>query len=1015
MKYGRLILIVFLFLAAMVASRSAPIPDARLLTFEDETSLLPVGSGAGRVSISDRHFREGSHSLRWDFADGAPLSLRLPVPFEEKDPTGKDTYLSTFITWVYCEEAFSQPLLFEFLKDGCVCSQFEMQMGFRGWRAAWVTFERDMDGHPEEGMDEIRITPPGRRGTIWIDHMIPATKVDSRYQSPDAQVPFVNSGTTNHWLLIWKHSLLQPDLPLESLSDAAVDDMRTIESRFRDLLYERSDFSGRRRDKLRRDFAFYDIRRTEDGTVTGRPIFMVRQAEAYERMIPDWNKNYFSSQNLDFGPFFSLMERIAAAWNDCADGREREELKEMFLLMYDYITDLGVAAGSSWGYCHHYGYNIRGIYPAYFLMRDVLRESGRLEEATRTLQWYAITNEVLVAPERDGIVIDEFNTHLVGRLASILLMDDSEEKVRYLRSFSRWIDRGCRPAAGLGGSFKVDGACFHHCNNYPAYATGGLDGAVRAIWVLSKTDFRIPEEAHGMVCRALLTMRFYCNRLQWPLSMSGRHPNGSGHLSSEQYGLMALSGSPDGSEPVDMAMAAAFLRLTPSNGDRASALEKRAASLLVSSGIRPENAPQGNLALGYGCTSVHRRGEWMALVRGHSRYLWATEQYLDANHYGRYLGYGGIEIMTAPEGEDPTLETSGWREAGFDWNRIPGATTVHLPWDRLRAQVLNVDEFSGFEEMLLSDEAFAGGLSFFGTDGNFGMALHGHDKYDGSLRARKSYHFLDSTIVCLGSGIEDCDPENSTETTIFQIACPTDADKAFWGQTVASSRIFLDRNGTGYCLSPSSAAKSVFTKGFPQETVWERKDGTSSGDWVSLHIDHGRAPRGESYEYAILPGTTLEKLKRFKERPSYRVIRQDNGAHIVSFDGGKTMSYVLFERQDHIRKGVVAAVDTSALLMTKTGAGILHLSVAQPDLALYRGPSDELFDRDGKRIERSVYSRAWINNESGEIPVKVYLKGRWEISGDPDGMAESFVKKNNTEIIFHCKDGRTIDLTLKRL
>ena len=38
--------------------------------------------------------------------------------------------------------------------------------------------------------------------------------------------------------------------------------------------------------------------------------------------------------------------------------------------------------------------SMRGLFVAYFLMKDVLREAGKLEEAVRTLNWYAITNEV---------------------------------------------------------------------------------------------------------------------------------------------------------------------------------------------------------------------------------------------------------------------------------------------------------------------------------------------------------------------------------------------------------------------------------------------------------------------------------------------------------------------------------------------------------------------------------------------------------------------------------------------
>lgn len=81
------------------------------------------------------------------------------------------------------------------------------------------------------------------------------------------------------------------------------------------------------------------------------------------------------------------------------------------------------------------------------------------------------------------------------------------------------------------------------------------------------------------------------------------------------------------------------------------------------------------------------------MVRGHSRYLWDAEHYLDANFYGRYLGYGSMQVLTAQPGERVTFTTSGWQENGFDWNRIPGATSIHLPFDQLRAKVLNVDVF----------------------------------------------------------------------------------------------------------------------------------------------------------------------------------------------------------------------------------------------------------------------------------------------------------------------------------
>lgn len=161
--------------------------------------------------------------------------------------------------------------------------------------------------------------------------------------------------------------------------------------------------------------------------MSGLPIFMVRQAEAYERMIPNWDKDMFTKLGMEMDKYFKLMKRIAIAYNNAADVAAQDELKQKFLAMYDHITDQGVAYGSCWGNIHHYGYSMRGLYVAYFLMKEVLNEAGKLNEAERTLRWYAITNEVYPKPTVNGIDIDSFNTQTQGRMASILIMEDTPE------------------------------------------------------------------------------------------------------------------------------------------------------------------------------------------------------------------------------------------------------------------------------------------------------------------------------------------------------------------------------------------------------------------------------------------------------------------------------------------------------------------------------------------------------------------------------------------------------------
>ena len=998
------------------------VTDERMFSFEEPQLPACITGVQSQLGISGAHYKDGKHSLEWTFEPNGRLELRKDLKFEKKDPTGKDLYLSAFIVWIYNEQPQDAAIEFEFLKDGRKCASFPFGINFKGWRAAWVCYERDMQGTPEEGMNELRIVAPDVKGRLFIDHLITATKVDARQQTADLQVPFVNAGTTNHWLVLYKHSLLKPDIELTPVSDKQRQEMKLLEKRFRDMIYTKGKVTEKEAETIRKKYDLYQIT-YKDGQVSGVPVFMVRASEAYERMIPDWDKDMLTKMGIEMRAYFDLMKRIAVAYNNSEAGSPiRKEMRRKFLAMYDHITDQGVAYGSCWGNIHHYGYSVRGLYPAYFLMKDVLREEGKLLEAERTLRWYAITNEVYPKPEGNGIDMDSFNTQTTGRIASILMMEDTPEKLQYLKSFSRWIDYGCRPAPGLAGSFKVDGGAFHHRNNYPAYAVGGLDGATNMIYLFSRTSLAVSELAHRTVKDVLLAMRFYCNKLNFPLSMSGRHPDGKGKLVPMHYAIMAIAGTPDGKGDFDKEMASAYLRLVSSDSFSAeqapeympkvsNVQERKIAKRLVENGFRAEPDPQGNLSLGYGCVSVQRRENWSAVARGHSRYLWAAEHYLGHNLYGRYLAHGSLQILTAPPGQTVTPATSGWQQEGFDWNRIPGVTSIHLPLDLLKANVLNVDTFSGMEEMLYSDEAFAGGLSQGKMNGNFGMKLHEHDKYNGTHRARKSFHFIDGMIVCLGSDIKNTNTDYPTETTIFQLAVTDKEAHDYWKNNAGEGKVWMDHLGTGYYV-PVAAR---FEKNFPQYSRMQDTGKETKGDWVSLIIDHGKAPKAGSYEYAILPGTDRKTMTAFAKKPAYSVLQQDRNAHIVESVSEQIISYVLFETPETtLPGGLLQRVDTSCLVMIHKGsADKIKLTVAQPDLALYRGPSDEAFDKDGKRIERSIYSRPWIENASSEIPVTVTIKGQWNVEETPFCKVISSDKKQ-TVLQFSCKDGASFEVELRR-
>ena len=88
-----------------VNAEAQVVKSERLLSFEEPQVPAFISGTGSRLGISGEHYKDGLHSLSWTFDPGAVLSVKKDLKFEKKDPTGKDTYLSAFIVWVYNEEA----------------------------------------------------------------------------------------------------------------------------------------------------------------------------------------------------------------------------------------------------------------------------------------------------------------------------------------------------------------------------------------------------------------------------------------------------------------------------------------------------------------------------------------------------------------------------------------------------------------------------------------------------------------------------------------------------------------------------------------------------------------------------------------------------------------------------------------------------------------------------------------------------------------------------------------------
>lgn len=1015
-----LFLIALLFVISVkLQSQTKYFSNESILSFENGISPA-VADDHSQLSISSEYFKHLTSSLVWKWnAPSAQWRIKQDVGYKPHNPKSKDNSVSTFVFWVYAKLPIKDAKLkVEFLKNGRVCSCFEYGLNFRGWRGAWIAFDRDMRGNPEEGMDEMRVTAPAiASGELLFDHIMLSSLQDVRQHTADFQAPFINPKTTNHWLILLQSWQKEFDIELKNeLTATEKNSISIIQNRLTEMLLE-----GKKPipvQKLTDSFDEYGIQKNADGSLRGLPVFFERYGETYEYLGVDNYKLLFANP-MGLSECNQLLLNMAVSYHKSKAVTDKETIADMFVLLMKHLLDQGFQTGSAMGTLHHLGYSMRNFYTAAYLMKEPLRNVSLDSDVQKAMEWFAGTGEIKTKPTEPGMDIDAFNTSLIARLSSILMMENTPEKVRYLHTFKRWIDNGFLYTAGTEDGFKPDGSIYHHRHNYPAYAVGGLEGAVTANYLLYNTNFQLNVIGREHLKKALLAMRNYCNLQTWPLSLSGRHPDGKGHLFPEHYALLALTGTPDYSAEIDNELAAAYLRL---EAKPTTKYVKQFNKL----GIQPESAPNGNWSYNYSCLNVHRRDNWLVTAMGFSRYLWATETYVGANLYGRYLNHGNLQITAT--GNPISNFGSGFNQKGWDWNHFPGTTAAVLPIKELRADVKNLDAESGYEEMLLSDEAFAGSLSHRNKQGVFAMKLHENGKYNGSLRARKSYFFFDNRIVALGSDICSALPDKPVHTTLFQAFLPNTeisidingkktSEFPYLVNLITKNNYLSDGLNNYFFVKQGDVQLSKsLQKSFDEET-----DEPTQNNFALAAINHGNAPQNANYEYMVLVQPTDSELlsvtKSFvvKNDFVYKVLQQDSQAHIVFDKKTKTTAYSFFEAGKVDVKTDLISVNTPCLIMTsKSISNELIISICDPDLHLYEGKTDLKYDAAGKPIERSVYSMPWINNESAVSLIEVQVKGKWKIADKSDFIQIKKFEKGYSTFIFKCQHGLSREVLLKK-
>lgn len=950
----------YICLVLLLLSAAAPATFAQFIGFEDgkvpETFKV---SGKGELKISSLFYKEGKSSLEWDFRPGSALDVQIPP----LSLAGKSERQYGITLWIYNEKPQQDSIRFEFLnKKGEVSYWFAYHLPSAGWRACWISFEYMKGDKKDKNIAAYRLVAPQRKGRIFLDRLtFPEKKMNLR-TTPDQQLP-ANNGLSNrdlwHWCLVWKWEQLPYDIPLASkLTGGQKKDLKTIEQRLTEFLDVKK-APKKQVDAAYRTFEKADIRPSAAGTgFTGMPV-----------VAPD-------EQNKKAGEMsWNDIETMLSGFAYDAYCNQNETSRKNYFTVFDYAIDQGFAFGSGMGTNHHYGYQVRKIYTTAWLMRDEIYKHPHHEAYLSALRFWAGLQETRqpCPLERDEM-LDTWHTLLMARFISAMMFTDAREQARALEGLSRWVSSSLHYSPGTIGGIKVDGTTFHHGGFYPAYTTGVLAVIGQFIAFTNNTGFALTEEARQHIKSAFIAMCNYCNLYEWGIGISGRHPFGGkmGDDDVEAFANIALGGDLSGrGDSFDHGLAADYLRLVRDKDTPNARFFKK-------EGIKPAQAPQGFFVYNYGSAGIFRRADWMVTLKGYTTDVWGAEIYAKDNRYGRYQSYGSVQIMG--KGNPVSRAGSGFVQEGWDWNRLPGTTTIHLPFELLDSPLKGTT-------MAHSKENFSGSSSLEGKNGMFSMKLMERNlqNFTPDFVARKSVFCFDNRMICLGTGITNSNADYPTETTLFQTKYNGKDPK------VGGDDYWLHDGYDNYYHVTDGTVRSQIAE---QESRHEKTRAVTKGKFSSAWIEHGKAPKNGTYEYMVLIQPSAVELDALRKAPAYDVLQRDGTAHAVYDKKTGITAYAAFEVCRPESDKLIASIPAETMVMyVKESDKGIRLSVCDPNL----------------NIEEKTYT---TKEPSRPIYKKIQLKGRWTLKTPMDNVRVE-QQGDSTQLTVTCLHGQPVELLME--
>ncbi|MFI7276754.1 polysaccharide lyase family 8 super-sandwich domain-containing protein [Streptomyces sp. NPDC049879] len=345
-----------------------------------------------------------------------------------------------------------------------------------------------------------------------------------------------------------------------------------------------------------------------------------------------------------------------------------------------------------------------------------------------------------------------------------------------------------------------------------------------------------------------------------------------------------------------------------------------AGTVLADDAVAPLGGPLGHFGYDNMERYVHRRPGWAYYLSLNSDRVARYEYMNGENAHGWHTGDGASLLFT--DGDPYPYTDAYWPTC--DPKRLAGTTVDTAP--------LPVGAGGDNDHVPLSGTRWSGSVRL-GDTALAGCDLRGTDS---TLRARRSWLFLDDAVLTAGSGITatggrriESVVEHRQRPGAFTVDGTPQQDAP--GETRAhpgARWAHLDGTG-GYVFLHRAASGTTRSLREDREGAWSdiRQGGPAGGltrRYLTLWHDHGTDPADAAFADLLLPGASAASTAERAAAPGVEVLRLDGEGH--AFRAGQVTAALFFT-------GGTAAgitVDGPCAVLVREGEGTLRVAVADP-------------------------------------------------------------------------------------